>query len=162
MEASVSVSEHVPSDKTTRPETAEIRTEQWCDHMGGASTLRNEEAIEAARLALDAEIQKYKRKPQEKIQAKGSDSSFASWGDLSDIFERQYRCCATCGIELQEPEEAELDHIIPRSSGGSNLKGNLQWLCIPCNRSKGTQTLDEFIDRCCRVAAHCKRDTVSH
>jgi len=45
------------------------------------------------------------------------------------------RRCVLCGVG---PKEArlEVDHIVPRSKGGSNELTNLQTLCDGCNRGK--------------------------
>ena len=43
--------------------------------------------------------------------------------------------CAGCGRGL-EVEYMELDHIDPRSGGGSNYIGNRILLCAPCNKKK--------------------------
>ena len=39
------------------------------------------------------------------------------------------------------------DHIIPRSSGGPDALDNYQLMCSPCNRSKGSLPMDEFIKK---------------
>ena len=41
--------------------------------------------------------------------------------------------------------ELSLDHIHPKSRGGSNDKENLVWVDAACNRMKGDLTGDEFI-----------------
>lgn len=46
--------------------------------------------------------------------------------------------CALCGATNRE-QPLEIDHIIPRSRGGTNDLENLQVLCGPCNRSKGNR-----------------------
>jgi 5-methylcytosine-specific restriction endonuclease McrA len=46
--------------------------------------------------------------------------------------------CLKCGTF----EKLCIDHIIPRSLGGSDDISNLQVLCIRCNGEKGTQTID--------------------
>lgn len=43
--------------------------------------------------------------------------------------------CALCGITAAE-RPLDVDHIIPRSKGGSSNYENLQVLCSKCNRSK--------------------------
>ena len=43
--------------------------------------------------------------------------------------------CAKCGAGY----DMTIDHITPRSWGGSNDKQNLQWLCRSCNSSKGNR-----------------------
>lgn len=51
--------------------------------------------------------------------------------------------CALCGITKKD-SPLDVDHIIPRSRGGSNEKSNLQALCIKCNRSKGNKDDTDF------------------
>ena len=38
----------------------------------------------------------------------------------------------------------EVDHILPRSRGGTDHPDNLQVLCSGCNRSKGDKTMAEW------------------
>ncbi len=47
--------------------------------------------------------------------------------------------CVHCGKKFRKGS-IEIDHIIPRSKGGSNRPENLQCLCVHCNRSKGNKT----------------------
>lgn len=56
------------------------------------------------------------------------------------LFKWHHRCsyCGATEIPLQ------VDHIVPRSRGGSNRVGNLTLACEPCNLKKGTQTASEF------------------
>ncbi len=48
--------------------------------------------------------------------------------------------CAYCGKPLYSPEETTIDHIIPKSRGGSNHFRNLIPACLPCNRERGNKT----------------------
>lgn len=48
------------------------------------------------------------------------------------VMERDRRTCQHCGTT----EQPSLDHIIPRSKGGTNAQSNLQVLCKPCNERK--------------------------
>ena len=65
--------------------------------------------------------------------------------------------CAYCGKELAEDiklkngisakrvtEEAAIDHIFPKSKGGTNNIENLFLCCKHCNAQKGTKTIMEF------------------
>jgi hypothetical protein len=57
------------------------------------------------------------------------------------LLEKWGRACAYCGatnIPL------EIEHIVPKSRGGSNRVSNLTLACEPCNRRKNTQTATEF------------------
>ena len=38
----------------------------------------------------------------------------------------------------------EVDHILPRSRGGTDHVENLQLLCAHCNRSKGNKTMAKW------------------
>ena len=46
--------------------------------------------------------------------------------------------CAKCGIPL-DASNTEIDHKWPIAKGGQNWAVNLQALCMPCNRSKGSK-----------------------
>ena len=47
--------------------------------------------------------------------------------------ERQGNRCLWCGADFTEEAPATLDHILPRSYGGTNDPANLRLLHPPCN-----------------------------
>ena len=49
--------------------------------------------------------------------------------------------CVVC----KSNEDLAIDHIIPIAHGGTNARENLQTLCQPCNSSKGTKSMDEWM-----------------
>lgn len=57
--------------------------------------------------------------------------------------ERQNGACLYCGRTLSF-RTAELDHIVPRASGGSNRQANLAAVCRSCNERKGKLTFSIF------------------
>lgn len=57
-------------------------------------------------------------------------------------------------IDLQDPLSYELDHIVPRSKGGTNTLDNLGLASKQANRAKGNMGLDEFIALCAAVTNH--------
>ena len=57
------------------------------------------------------------------------------------LLEKWGRKCAYCG-KLNVP--LEIDHIVPKSKGGSNRISNLTIACHGCNQTKGNQTAKEF------------------
>ena len=77
------------------------------------------------------------------------------WEKLND----QKFCCALSGVRMT-PDTAVLDHILPRSKGGSDDLDNLQWVTKQINDAKGTMTQDEFIGMCRSVAAKVARELV--
>ncbi|MGP3917111.1 RNA-guided endonuclease IscB [Nonomuraea sp. 10N515B] len=64
----------------------------------------------------------------------------AKWG-------RQCAYCGVSGVPLN------LDHIHPRSRGGSDRVSNLTVACVPCNQAKGNQPIDDFLARKPKVLA---------
>lgn len=73
--------------------------------------------------------------------------------ELRSLVQAQGYKCAACGCHIT-PESCELDHLIPRDDGGSDHISNLQWLCVWCNRAKGTLPMSQFIDKCHKVYEH--------
>jgi hypothetical protein len=57
------------------------------------------------------------------------------------VFERDGHRCVYCGCE-EGPFQA--DHVVPESKGGAATVENLACACIPCNRSKGARTPEEW------------------
>lgn len=68
-------------------------------------------------------------------------------GELAGYEVREYllekwgRQCAYCGAK---DRPLEIEHIIPRSRGGSNRVSNLALACHDCNQRKGNKTAAEF------------------
>jgi len=38
----------------------------------------------------------------------------------------------------------EVDHLLPKASGGTDTAENLQLVCTHCNKSKGSRTMAEW------------------
>lgn len=49
------------------------------------------------------------------------------------VFTRDGFCCRLC----KATENLTVDHIIPKSLGGTDEMGNLRTLCQPCNGKRG-------------------------
>jgi 5-methylcytosine-specific restriction endonuclease McrA len=68
-------------------------------------------------------------------------------GELQGYFLREYvlnkwqRKCAYCGVKAVP---LEMEHIVPKSRGGSRRASNLTLACHTCNQRKGQQTAEEF------------------
>lgn len=45
--------------------------------------------------------------------------------------------CFWCGCKVTA-ESRTLDHIVPRSAGGSNKQHNIVLACKPCNQARGS------------------------
>ena len=71
-------------------------------------------------------------------------------GELAGYEVREYllekwgRKCAYCAVT---DTRLEIDHIVPRSKGGSNRASNLTLACHPCNQRKGNQDIRDFLGK---------------
>lgn len=59
------------------------------------------------------------------------------WGDV------HYQC-NYCGVWVIS-SRITLDHVVPKSKGGSDHHSNLVASCKPCNEEKADLSLDEFL-----------------
>lgn len=57
------------------------------------------------------------------------------------LLEKWGRACAYCGAK---DVPLQVEHVVPRSRGGSNRISNLTLSCGPCNKAKGAMTAEEF------------------
>ncbi|MEA1053129.1 RNA-guided endonuclease IscB [Lamprobacter modestohalophilus] len=60
------------------------------------------------------------------------------------LLEKFHRTCAYCGAK---DVPLEIEHIVPRSRGGSNRPSNLTLACRPCNRKKADKPIEVFLAR---------------
>jgi hypothetical protein len=90
----------------------------------------------------------------------GNDGQRATAAELKSIVEKQGYRCALTGRSLT-PKNSELDHVVPRSKGGSNEACNLQWLHRQVNRAKGTMPQSDFIAMCQEVSDWTRRQQKS-
>lgn len=67
------------------------------------------------------------------------------------LLEKWGRKCVYCDAENVP---LEVEHLVPRSRGGSNRVSNLTLACRPCNQKKGTQDVREFLAHDPRRLAH--------
>ena len=58
------------------------------------------------------------------------------------LLEKWNRTCAYCGVK---DTQLEIEHINPRSKGGSNRVSNLCLACVPCNQKKGNKDIRDFL-----------------
>ena len=65
-------------------------------------------------------------------------------GTLVPLGKKWEHRCAYCGAE-NVPMEVE--HIVPRSRGGSDRVSNLALACRNCNQRKGNQPVEEFLSK---------------
>ena len=57
-----------------------------------------------------------------------------------NVFFRDGHCCQYCGYQ---GEKLSIDHVIPRSRGGSDTWENVTTACLICNVRKGSRTPQE-------------------
>ena len=58
------------------------------------------------------------------------------------LLEKFNRTCVYCGAK---DVPLEVEHIVPRSKGGSNRVSNLTIACVPCNQAKSNLDIKEFL-----------------
>lgn len=66
------------------------------------------------------------------------------WKSLLTLWDTQGGLCALSGAAMTLGVDAELDHIIPTSRGGSEGVENTQWVLMVCNRMKDNLTEGEL------------------
>jgi 5-methylcytosine-specific restriction endonuclease McrA len=94
--------------------------------------------------AISLELVKFNTQQMQDAEIRGVEYQ---QGELAGYEVRQYllekwgRRCAYCGAT---DRLLEVEHIVPRSRGGSDRVSNLTLACRACNERKGNQTAAEF------------------
>ena len=70
-------------------------------------------------------------------------SEYVSGTVRYEVLKQAKSRCELCGISAEE-KALQVDHILPRNSGGSNDPSNLQALCYSCNAMKGDRDDTDF------------------
>ncbi|WP_326589626.1 RNA-guided endonuclease IscB [Streptomyces sp. NBC_01294] len=70
------------------------------------------------------------------------DSTLAGSEVREFLLAKWNRSCAYCGAT---GVPLNIEHVRPRSRGGSDRMSNLVLACIPCNQAKGTSRVEEFL-----------------
>ena len=60
-----------------------------------------------------------------------------------NVFQRDGLICQYCGKKCKK-DEMTIDHVTPRSKGGTNSWTNVVTCCITCNAEKGDKTIEEL------------------
>lgn len=109
-----------------------IRT--WCDRLiryAGVSSITMELVRFDMQKMQNAEISGVE-------YSRGTLAGFEVREYLLEKFDRTCVYCGKQGVPL------EIEHIVPKSRGGSNRVSNLTLACSCCNQAKGSQTAEEF------------------
>lgn len=109
--------------------------------------LDNPDKMQAAREQWSAQNPEKKSVHRENRRARerGAEGRLSP-GLIERLMHAQSGRCATCKTDVAGPDnhhfflrKFDLDHIVPLSRGGTNLDSNIQILCRPCNRRKGSR-----------------------
>ena len=80
------------------------------------------------------------------------------WKELRLQLEGQKFRCAYSGVAIMPGVNGSLDHIVPKSKGGTNEAYNLHWVDLRVNKMKGSMLEDEFVAMCAVIAERAKAD----
>ena len=90
-----------------------------------------------------------------KRTSKAHFGSQVNWEKLKTLIEAQEFRCPYSGATLIIGGNTELDHIIPKSRGGSLDVSNVQWTTRIINRMKNNSTHSEFLEEIKKVYINC-------
>ena len=124
-----------------------LRNHGVCSYQNGVLSLDVEKLTYEQRAALRAAC-------EQRIATFLEQRGVGAWGQGAlniepvgeslrfEILKRD-RVCQLCGAGRNDAV-LEVDHIVPRSKGGSNDPDNLQVLCARCNRGKSNRDDTDF------------------
>ena len=60
------------------------------------------------------------------------------------LLEREQGCCIYCGMDASKAK-MEIEHVVPKSKGGTDSLNNLVLSCSICNQAKGNQDVQTYL-----------------
>jgi 5-methylcytosine-specific restriction endonuclease McrA len=97
--------------------------------------------------SISQELVKFDMQIMQNPDIQGSEyqqGTLAGYETREYLLEKWDRQCAYCGIK---DVPLQVEHINPRSKGGSNSISNLTLSCEKCNLKKGTQDIKDFLKK---------------
>ena len=111
--------------------------------------------------AISQELVRFDTQQMESSEISGvgyQQGTLAGYEIREFLLSKLNRTCAYCGVK---DTRLEIEHIQPRSKGGSNRVSNLCLACVPCNQKKGNQDIKDFLkgkpDLLKRILAQAKK-----
>lgn len=95
--------------------------------------------------AISQELVRFDTQQMENAEISGigyQQGTLAGYEVREFLLEKWNRTCAYCGVQ---DTRLEIEHIHPRSKGGSNRVSNLCLACVPCNQKKGDSEIKDFL-----------------
>ncbi|MGI5288770.1 RNA-guided endonuclease IscB [Nonomuraea polychroma] len=111
-------------------------TMSWVDRLAGWAPVR---AVHVERVAFDTHAMSAGR-PLEGVEYQ--QGTLCGYEVREYLLEKWGRACAYCG---NSGVPLNIDHIHPRSRGGSDRISNLAVVCIGCNQAKNASPVQEFL-----------------
>lgn len=127
----------IACNKLRREEAFRVRKEK--EALGVCVTCRKERGTPYGLYCVECKLK------ADAIEYLGQKSM---WRSLWDMYVKQGCKCAYTGQAIFIGGNASIDHIIPRSKGGTDTIDNLQWVTWTVNRSKNDMTHEEFVRMC--------------
>ena len=112
-------------------------------HLNEFENLDKEE-IKKLIIYCEGKIENFIGKRGDKVwEHRKKSSGYISGTQRYEILKRAKFRCELCGISAEQ-KALEVDHIIPRNSGGTDDESNLQSLCYSCNAMKRDRDDTDF------------------
>ena len=132
------------------PEKAEVSARFHMDGSGGVTLDRSSRSVGPIKMTVTLAPQQTPAGLQllrDRLMAqamKGQKKNTRKRTSSLALYQLQRRRCNGCDEELTE-WQLNIDHIVPKSRGGSDEFGNLQLLCYHCNSLKADDTQEDLL-----------------
>lgn len=138
---------------------AEFGIETKLKNLGNVHQLNNYCCIECNKQSKKITIKRHQKINRHKYKRNRDDKQWARiYGNKYEpisrtiVYRKHNYICTSCGVKCLHPNKdnynqsnaATLDHIIPKSKGGSHTYDNVTLLCRSCNTIKSDKIVTQF------------------